>query len=232
MPTTLTALLILLFAIVPGMFGEMVYRIIAGTDWRENQWSKVARIIGISIAGLVLYIVMASLAGLPVPQYLFPSNFSEEVFKPSILPGMAFTYVGHAAFAALAGTLGAYVVRGMAKLSPVSTYPDTWDVFARDLVPRHWVVVTLTSGVSYAGMVERADFSVQQSERDIVLAEPALYIEEKGEYVTQSYQYLFLPGALVDTVAVYYDPAVDERVTPVNQNLFMETADESEENND
>ena len=43
-------------------------------------------------------------------------------------------------------------------------------------------------------MVERADFSVQQSERDIVLAEPALYIEEKGEYVTQSYQYLFLPG--------------------------------------
>ena len=55
MPTTLTALLILLFAIVPGMFGEMVYRIIAGTDWRETQWSKVARIIGISIAGLVLH---------------------------------------------------------------------------------------------------------------------------------------------------------------------------------
>ena len=72
MPTTLTALLILLFAIVPGMFGEMVYRIIAGTDWRETQWSKVARIIGISIAGLVLYIVLASLTGLPTPQYLFP----------------------------------------------------------------------------------------------------------------------------------------------------------------
>ena len=222
MPTTLAALLVIVFAIVPGVPGETFFSIIVGANWREEQWRRIVRVISISLAGLVVYILFASLVGLPMPSYILPSQFSADAFTTSVLPTMAGAYVGHLTGAMVCGILSAYVVRKVARLS---TYPDTWDDFVRKFVPDHWVIVELVNGSVYAGILKKADISVRQSERDIVLVEPALYSEETDIFTSLDYQYLFLPAALISSIAVYYDSALDTRITPVNQPLFSEDPD-------
>ncbi len=229
MPTTITAVLIIVFAVIPGVPGEALYKIILGADWREEQWPRVVRIIWIGLFGLVAYIIIANAIGTPAPLYIFPSNFSADQFTANLLPTMALAYVGHTVCAALVASITALSIRTITKHASVTTYPDTWDDFVRRYVREHWIIVHLENGESFAGMLEKADISVQQSERDIVLTEPALYSKESGNYISLPYQYLFLPAALVSSIAVYYDETKDSRITRVNEKLFEEGENERQE---
>lgn len=104
-----------------------------------------------------------------------------------------------------------------------SPYPAVWDEFLRSYAPKHWVVITLTNSDVYAGFIKSADKSVALSERDIVLAEPAQYDEEKKTYIALRYQYLFLPATMVSLIAVVYRSDTDSgRVTEVGKPIFEE----------
>jgi hypothetical protein len=218
MPTTASSLLIVLFAVLPGVPGESIYRRLAGTDWREDRSDKVLRIVGFSISGLVIYIIASALINAPMPDYIFPTTFQKLPLDRGQLIGMAFSLAGHFACAVLAGAGSGAVVRFVDRRTSVTGYPDSWDKFAKDYVANHWVIVRLENGQAYAGMLERADTSVRQNERDMILSEPAKYIN--ANYKALPYQHLFLPGALIDSVAVVHDPDLDERITKVGDPIF------------
>jgi hypothetical protein len=84
----------------------------------------------------------------------------------------------------------------------------------------HWVVIGLQNGESYSGYVDVADTSVGAQERDIILHEPAKFDDEKIEYRALKHQSLFIPGALVASVAVVHDPMLDKRIVPVGELVF------------
>lgn len=58
MPTTLSSLLIIVFALIPGLPGRTIYRILLGRDWREDAWDKGLQFVAFSVFGLALYSVV------------------------------------------------------------------------------------------------------------------------------------------------------------------------------
>lgn len=217
MPTTLTALIAIVTGIVPGVLGESIYQAVAGSDWRESEWERAVRIITISVAGLL--VTLAVMAVFHIPETLRVPVVNSTIPVADLMPWVLI-YIAHFVASSIVGAVAAWTSRKIRFVGRIGAYPDTWDVFVRDLVPRHWVVVTLKDGTSYAGMLEKADMSVREEERDIVLTEPARYDAARDQYITTQYQYLHLTGALVASVAVYYDPRVDSRVTEVETPLF------------
>lgn len=228
MPTTVSALVVIVFAVVPGVFGETVYRLIIGTDWRQSEWERVVRIVTFSVGGVVLYnLALFLLDGLPIPSYLFERSVTTTEDSRMAMKLMTIAYVGHFVAASILGGVVAAFTRILTARTRMSTYPDSWDVFARKYVKKHWVAVTLIDGESFAGMVEKADTSVQRSERDVVLLEPAQYDSERTKYITMPYEYLYLPGTLIASIGVYYNPNVDPpRIVPINESLFIEPEDD------
>ncbi len=135
---------------------------------------------------------------------------------------IALSLLGHLIASVIVAILTILGVRIFSKWTLTSPYPSAWDDFIRVDVPKHWVVVRLINGEAYAGMIRIADTSVNQAERDIVLAEPAQFVENEKNYKIIPYQQLFLPAALISSVAVVYDPNVDKRITQIGINLFPE----------
>lgn len=216
---------------MPGLAGEVLYRTSAGSDWREPEWRKVARVIWVSAGGLVLYILLSwCIAFLPSPLYVQPAALASASLSKSVFGHLALAYVGHTICAVIVGYAGGFIARILVSRMSLSPYPDTWDRFVNVLVPEHWIIVTLKSGETYFGQLKRADISVKEDERDMVLEEPALYDDEHKTYRSLPYQYLFLPGALIGSVAVQYDPKIDSRMIPPGQTVFP--AQENDEQED
>ena len=76
MPSTLTALLIFLLAILPGLPGDKIYRTLIGTSQRDKEWQNILRLLGFSVGGLGLYSIVAGIKGVPPPLHIFPNSFS------------------------------------------------------------------------------------------------------------------------------------------------------------
>ena len=93
-------------------------------------------------------------------------------------------------------------------------------VFIRKYVPDHWVVLGLESGEIYAGKLKIADTSSTNEERDLVLEEPALYNSDTGEYISTSYQYMFIKSKNLYSIATVHEPTIDKRVVPIGNTLF------------
>jgi hypothetical protein len=150
--------------------------------------------------------------------------FRSGAINPDNVHLLFLPYFGHCVGATLIGLLAAVSRKMLARWSLFqSPYPAVWDEFLRSYAPKHWVVITLTNGDVYAGFIKSADKSVASSERDIVLAEPAQYTEEKKTYIALGYQYLFLPATMVSLIAVVYNSDIDrERVTEVGKPIFEE----------
>lgn len=229
MPTTVVALIIILFAILPGVPAHKIYRAFIGTDWRETEWEKIVNIIGFSTGGLLIYTIISSYTRLPHPIYIVPATFGSTSFGISSLLPIAASLLGHFISSALVALLTALGIRFIARWTPTSPYPAAWDDFVRVDVQKHWVVVRLTNGEAYAGIVKNVDISVSQAERDIVLAEPAQFIENENNYRVIPYQELFLPAALVFSIAVIHNPEVDKRITTIGSTLFSKEADNARE---
>ena len=205
-------------AIVPGFFGEKIYQILVGVRWGENQIESLTRMVGFTLSGLVLYSV-ASMFGVPEPTYVFPSLISAII--PKTLPSVAFAYGGHCLCSGLSGAVAAGLIQVLARFSKSSPFPCGWDHFVRRYVPEHWVAVGLETGEAYVGILACSELSVEQKERDIVLAEPALYDEESKDYRSLSYSYIFLPAMLIWSVAVIENPQTDKRIVPVGESPFL-----------
>ncbi len=219
MPTTLAGILILAFAVLPGVPGDKIYRMLVGYDWREDQWHRALRLLGFSLFGLALYSLVAAGTGLSSPHYLSPKLLQEAVGNPEAVPGLLGPLIGHFIFSGLAGLGGAGIVRALARFSRVSVFSGSWDHFVFRCVPHHWVIVGLRNGESYTGALEAADTSVGPAERDLVLQEPAKYESAKGRYEVTGYQYLFIPGEFVASIGVVHEPSLDERIGPTEGTL-------------
>jgi Family of unknown function (DUF6338) len=177
----------------------------------------------------VLY-SLATLLGAPSPTYIFPSLFAS--ISPATLPIVAVAYLGHCVAGAVVGLLAAACVNISSKLAGASGYPCAWDHFVRKCVPNHMVAVTLQNGDVYVGFLKTCDAAVEQKERDLVLSEPAVYIEEQRDYLALSYQQLFIPASLMYSIAVIYDPDRDARIVQTGQSPFRgkeETHEQSAE---
>lgn len=213
----LKLLYILALALLPGALGEWFYRRLAGVRWGESQWTFALRLLGFSIFGLAGYSLF-SVIGAPEPTYIFPNRFAAIV--PETLPIVSIGYLGHCAGGTVVGAIAGLVV------SRISGYPCAWDQFVRRCTEGHMVAVTLnnTNNDTYVGFVEAFDVTVEQGERDLVLAEPAIYKEETKNYVALDYQYLFLRADLIYCVAVVHDPSKDERKVPVGESPFQVTS--------
>lgn len=227
MTDTLVGLAIVVFAVVPGLLGEKLFRMLVGEDWRRagEQGRRYVRVVATSAFGFAGYALLAATVGaLPEPAYIDPGTFRTGWLNPTRLRPLAVSYLGHVLFAALVGLVAGYVVERSSRLATRSPYPDTWDRFFRNLAPKRWVLVSLQSGETFLGFIERADVGVPHSERDLVLAEPAQR-QEDGTYLVPPYQYLFVPGELPAAVAVYANEEdVAKRATSPFTYLFKHSS--------
>jgi len=219
-PETPVALLILLIAILPGAFGNVVYQAAFGINWREHLWESCLRLLGFSVFGVALYSVIANWTGLPSALYIFPDTYRTGSFNAATLFELSVAYFGHSVSSGVAGLVGVYTRRGLLSFYPVSPYASAWEDLLRCHVPSHWVAVSLVNGETYVGILERADTAPSYEGRDLLLEEPARYDDGRKNYVSLPYRTLFLPGRLVDSIAVVADPSRDGRITGINESVF------------
>jgi hypothetical protein len=229
MPSTINGLIVFLIALIPGVPGEALYSLLAGRDWREDQLRRVIRIVMISVFGLLVYFPIAHWTPLPMPRYVVPSALAN-ISSDEQLIRLVGSYVGHMTCAALVGAVLVPLQHALSSLTDSSTYPSAWDDLLRVHVPGRWVIVSLKNGDGIMGILETAEREVSQDERDILLKEPAFFDSNEEAYISVPYQYLFLPAALIESVAVVYDTTEDmeDRRTPVNQPIQIRHAGELE----
>jgi len=149
MPSTINGLIIFVVVLLPGVPGERLYNSWTGLDWRENKLQRVIRIVSISIAGLIPYIIASHASSLPLPLYVFPDAYATVTGEK--LVQMAWAYTGHTVFAVAVATMGGYVQDWIAKQRDETTYPSVWDNLVRDLTHERWVVVALDNGDIFLG---------------------------------------------------------------------------------
>ena len=220
MPTEISSLLILLLAVLPGIPGERIFVRFTGSNWREKEWESIIRVLIFSVLGLIIYSTLASLLKLPDPVYIFPSTFNTQNIDSINLSTISIAYLGHWLSSALTGLIFGYISHLISIKVPSLIIPSSWDIFIRKQVPNHWVIVSLINDNKYAGILSVVDSSVGPSERDIVLEEPAVYIELNNNYKALQYKSIFLPASLISSIAVVHDPDLDQRITQINTFIF------------
>lgn len=221
MPTNISALLILVLAILPGTFGNYMYKILIGVDWRERDFWSVLRLISFSVFGVGLYIFVAKFFNCPAPIYLIPSTYKTFSGNLDEFIAIFVPYFGHLLGSFVVGVLSGLGAILLAKIFARTPYPSAWDDFLRACIPKHWVVVSLHNGESYAGKLKTADLGVEVSERDLVIEEPCVYDEGQSNYIALNYQYIFIPSNYWYSVGVIHDPAIDKkRLVDVDTPLF------------
>lgn len=227
MPSTINGLIVFLVALIPGVPGETAFSRVTGLDWREDRIRRIIRIVVISVGGLLLYILAddfvswTGLLNFPDPLYVMPAQIGEALTRDT-LTEMARAYIGHVVCASIIGAGSGYGWKKLAHATGRTPYPSSWDDLINTYSDEHWVIVTLTDDTTYAGIIETADTGVAAKERDILLREPAVYDQDEDAYVAEHHQHLFLPSALIASVAVVYDEELDEedRLTDVGQQIL------------
>jgi hypothetical protein len=222
MPRTINGLIIFIVVLLPGVPGERLYNSWTGLDWRENKLQRVIRIIAISVAGLIPYIIASHAAGLPLPLYILPDTYA--TVTGATLVQMAWAYTGHTVFAVAVAAVGGYVQDWIAEQRDETTYPSAWDDLVRDLAQERWVVVALENGDIFLGGIQEADINAPRKDRDLILSQPARYSDGEQDYIGTNYQYLYLPQAQIESIAVMYDRERDgDRWVPPGARLFSNT---------
>lgn len=219
-PSSIAALIVAVFAILPGLPGEKVHQLLVGMDWREDKWQRTLRILFFSVVGLALYATLAPVLGSPPPTYILPQTL--QAVDASGMIKLCGAFIGHVLAAAAVGLLAGVFTRLLALFISRSAYSSAWDHFVNSCVKQHWVVVGLETGNVYLGYIDVADVSVAGLERDIILREPAAYDDQLQRYRATQYQSLFLPGSIVSSVGVVSDARIDTRITSPGEILFNE----------
>ena len=173
-----------------------------------------------------MYSSCTTFLSLPEPIYIFPSTFKPDTLESINISKISIAYLGHWITSAIIGLLIGLLIQFIASISPSSVYPSSWDVFLRNHISNHWVVVSLTNGESYSGIFSCSDLSVGTEERDVIIEEPALFIESENNYKSLPYKSLFLPSSLITSIAVLHDPELDKRITEVGTFMFSGGTDD------
>jgi len=219
MPSTISGLLVILFAVLPGVPGNSIYQRIIGKDRKESQWNTVIRMIGFSVGGLILYILLGGLINAPLPIYISPSTFINFNINRVTLLTISGAFTGHFICSILISLIFSVILLLINRWSKSTENPDTWDKFVEKYVEKHWVVVKINNGDAYAGILERADIAIEQNERDLILKEPAKYSIKAENYIATSYQYLFLLGSTITSIGIVSKPD-DKRLTTIGSPIF------------
>ena len=213
---TLSGIIGLVLVLLPGIPGAWLHGKFVGVSWRESEIQYFIRLLAYSALGFSLYAVLAGPFGLPLPEYVSPFTYADQTWL-SQLPRLAVAYLGH--FAA-SGVVGAVVGLAVGRVARDS-HRDAWHDFVRSCAPKHWIVVTLKNGESYAGQLAYADISVAPDFRDVVLTDPARW--EDGNYIASTQQHLYIPASAVYSVAVVANKD-DDRLIQSGEKLFPESA--------
>ncbi len=202
MSDTLSALLVILFVAIPGIAGNAIYTKITGTNWREDPWRNVVRIFSISLGGLILYVLAGNLLNAPLPGYLSLDTLGTFATRRTATIRMSIAFLGHFVAALLVGFVAAKIAQNLNKSAGQSGFVDGWHEFVAVHANGNWAVVGTESGDIYAGYIQMAGPEKKADERDVILAEPTVYRRDQEKYVSLPYQFLFLPGKVVESVAI------------------------------
>jgi hypothetical protein len=226
MLATVAGLVVALFALLPGVPAEWCYRLLVGIDWREDKWARTLRLLGFSTFGLALYAAVAPLFRAPLPLYVDPILLQK--ITPADFSRLSSAFLGHVIGSVIVAVLTALAAPLIRRLSKRIAFVTAWDRFINVSAARRWVVVALQSGEVYAGYVEAADTSVAAAERDILLREPARYVEKEGVYRVSEYSALFLVGSSIASVGALSDPKRGDRMITPGTLLFGKEGDRDE----
>jgi hypothetical protein len=202
MSDILNALLVVLLLALPGIAGNAIYTKVTGTTWREEPWRIIFRVFSISIGGLLLYAIVGSLVNTPLPNYLSLETLDTFALKRTASLRMALACLGQFIAAMIVGFIAGKVSQWLASGTRQTRFVDGWHEFVSVHANGHWVVVGINGGATYAGYVQMAGAEKKADERDIILSEPAVYQTDQEKYVPLPYNYLYLPGKVVDSVAI------------------------------
>jgi hypothetical protein len=202
MSDTLNVLLVVLFVALPGVAGNAIYTRVTGTSWREEPWRNVVRIFGISLGGLILYVLVGSVVNAPLPGYLSLETLDTFALRRTATVRMSIAFLGHFIAAMLVGFAAAKVTQSLDKSARRSRFADGWHEFVSVHANGHWVVVGTESGDIYAGYIQMADPEKKPGERDVILTEPTVYRRDQEKYVSLPYRFLFLSGKTIESVAI------------------------------
>jgi hypothetical protein len=205
-------ILVLIVALLPGAAADEVFKRITGTNWREPVYRTTLRWLGLSLAGLALYVVVARELDMPPPLYVLPKSYTAPTLAAETLPRLLIPFIGHVFSAVVSAILISGVLWVLARVWPEQPY-GAWDVFVAKHVPSHWVVVGLEDGSAYQGKIRYAEKAVAAADRDLILEEPARFHSEIGTYKPTGHQHLFLPARAIYSVATIFDPDIDKRIS-------------------
>lgn len=222
MINTISSLIIAIFALLPGIPGNEIYKIIVGFDRRDTSVFWILRLLLFSVLGIVIYVLLALLFNWWMPIYIIPSQVTSAFNDPSMMPKIFIPYLGHILCSAAIGIIMAQFKIFITKFTPFAIYPEPWDTFIRENVKNHWVIVKLKNDITYAGVLCEADISATQDERDLILEEPCIFVEERNNYKALAYQSIFIKGLFVEYIAVVHDPDKDKKRTVTGEYLFKE----------
>ena len=217
LPSTVAGLVIALFALLPGIPAEWCYRRLVGIDWREDKWQRTLRLLGFSTFGLALYAALAPRISAPLPAYILPSALTR--LSMNDLTNVSTAFLGHVVGSVVVVGVTAFSAPMLVRILKRRAFVTAWDRFINGGVGHRWVIVALQTGHIYAGYIEVADTSVSASERDVILREPALFLETEKIYRSLEYDSLFILGSSIASIAAVSDPA-DHRLTTPGQSLF------------
>ncbi len=201
MPLNVATILVFALGLVPGALGSYAWAAINGLDWRQKDWESAIRFIAFSVLGLALYGILTLVFDFVPPFHVIPQSYAPDHLTVGSLNRILVPYVGHLVCSGIIGALAALLDRLVCHLTGAASQPSTWDYFLEKCLPQRWSVITLTSGDVYAGFVRSAEHSAAAAERDLVLGQPARLDVNTGNYVVTSYNDLFVPAQLIQSIA-------------------------------
>jgi hypothetical protein len=186
------------------------------------------------MSGLILYVIVGDFfayvggEGLGGPHHVLPGSFQLPMGSGDV-SALAWSYVGHIVCSTVAGGGVAAGWHKVATLAWGDSYPSAWNALVGTYRKGRWVVVHLSNGEAYAGILDTAKENVGKKGRDILLREPARFENRSGEFVATRSQYKFLPADLIQSVDVL-SAASDERLTSPGETVFVPAVPQGENN--
>ena len=114
----LGTLLITLFALLPDVLGDRAFGLFVGRRWLEKDFDYALRVVGYSVAGLLVHAMAADRFGFPAPVHVLSSTPMGASVTADQLSTLALGYFGHCLPSAVIGVVTGLVSMGALKACP------------------------------------------------------------------------------------------------------------------
>lgn len=221
MPTTLTAAVVMVVLLVPGIIGESIYSRAVRSEQGGKDVLVILRVVMVSVLGLIIYMILTQICCLPYPAYLSHDIYTAkglEIISRDLTRGVIVPYVGHIIGGVIVGIIGV-PLSGFIRIGfRQPQYDSAWDAFCLSFAraPKgsgRWVQVTLVDGRLMIGILRGFDAYDKDGDRDIILEEPEYWNDALKKYEVYPVQSIFLPTSQIGAIGVLYDKALDTRET-------------------